>query len=509
MPIQPRVTITLVSLVCLYSVFKLKGQTELDLDLVKFRENFAHILDQAGDLSQWTTSPSASSTSDALGQAQLPHIQRLCSETDWIPNFWLHCHNGCGPNKTSFCGGLNNARNRVQTCLRWAIDAGAGLILPPVTMRGDDLINTNGEQQCLDAWWDLHTLQDAMAVNCPQLQLRAACDGLNHTDVMLPLGGLTDTATIVRPPHREVPDPRWTKGTFRQNVSSPALQTAAESAAAAMPASKPTNTDERNGNITIFEYGDAYLGWDYRVSNELDTIRKELHLALPFRADLLELGDTIARSPQLDGGAFIGVHLRGESDWPAAWGNLDQQMSLYEAEMLRIREITPDGAGVSAVYVSSGSQQAIQSFRERLEPLNFTVHDKWTILQGKPEELALVDAMDFDSNGIIDYEVLVQSRFYMGVSLFFFAFRIPLLLFQLLYTQANPVASQIFMSTMSKYVAYTRTADDEKDFFDTHIFSGVNFVGGDAIFPEPFTIRGTHYTGLLVTNGYYIMDSFP
>lgn len=412
---HPRVTITLVSLACLYSLILLKGETEIDLDLAKFRENFAHILGQAGELLQWSTPPSSPSTFNTFEQAHLPHLKRLCSETDWIPNFWLHCHSGCGPNKSSFCGGLNNARNRVQTCLRWAIDAGAGLILPPVTMRGDDLVNTNGGRKCLDAWWDLQTLHDAMAVNCPQLQLRTACDGLNHTDALLPLGGLTDTATIVKPPGRGYMDARWSKGTFRENIALPALQSAAETTASATPTPVPAKKDE-NKNITIFEYGDAFMGWNYRVSEELATIRRELHITLPFRAHLLELGDAIASSPHLHGGAFIGVHLRGESDWPPGWGNADQQMSLYAEEMLKIREMTPEGAGVSAVYVSSGDQQAIQNFRERLEPLNFTVHDKWTILQEKPDELALVDAMDFDTKGIVDFEVLVQARFYMGVS---------------------------------------------------------------------------------------------
>lgn len=65
------------------------------------------------------------------------------------------------------------------------------------------------------------------------------------------------------------------------------------------------------------------------------------------------------------------------------------------------------------------------------------------------------------------------------------------------------------MSTMSKYIAYTRTASDEEDFFDTYIFPDVSIVGADAIFPEPFTIRGNNYTSMIVTNGYYIMDSFP
>lgn len=203
------------------------------------------------------------------------------------------------------------------------------------------------------------------------------------------------------------------------------------------------------------------------------------------------------------------MHLRGESDWPPGWGSPDQQMSLYAEEMLKIREMTPDGEGVSAVYVSSGDQQAIQNFREKLEPLDFTVHDKWTILQEKPDELALVDAMDFDTKGIVDFEVLVRARFYMGVSLSIYVLFVPVLFFPLSDTYIDPPSFQIFMSTMSKYIAYTRTANDEEDFFDTYIFPDVNIVGADAIFPEPFTIRGNNYTSMIVTNGYYIMDSFP
>lgn len=459
---RPRL-IALVSLGCLYSMVFLKGQTAMH-ELVKFPESFSHILEQAGvqkappsspsmfddfeevyehvdppnppstfdtfDQSHKQTTPtSSSSTIDASEQAHLPHLQLLCSETEWIPNFWLRCHSGCGPNQTSACGGLNNARNRIQTCLRWAIEAGAGLILPSVTMRGDDLVDINGGVQCLDAWWDLQTLQDSMAANCPQLQLRAACDGLNHTDAMVPLGELPDSATIIKLPQRGSRDHRWSKGTFRQQVALPALQSAAASAAASAatetaavvaPAPIPISKNEKDDNITIFDYGDSMFGWDYRVSGEMATIRKELHFALPYNARPLELGGTIARSPLLHGGAFIGAHLRGESDWPPGpgQGNASEQMVLYEAEMLRIRDATPEGAGVSAVYVSSGDQAAIQEFRERLEPLGFTVHDKWTILQSKPEVLALVDDMDFDSKGIIDFEVLVRAQFFMGVSLF-------------------------------------------------------------------------------------------
>lgn len=219
---------------------------------------------------------------------------------------------------------------------------------------------------------------------------------------------------------------------------------------------------------------------------------------------------TMTLVSQLDGGAYIVVHLRGESDWPPGWGNADQQMSLYEAEMLKIRETVPDGEGVSAVYVSSGDQQSIQNFRERLEPLDFTVHDKWTILQEKTEELALVDAMDFDTKGIIDCRSACSGAVLYGGKFVFLCFSCVSLLFpQRRNTQANPDSLQIFVSTMSKYIAYTRTADEEEDFFDTYIFSGSSIIGAVAVFAEPFKIRGNQYTMLIVTDGYYIMDSFP
>lgn len=184
--------------------------------------------------------------------------------------------------------------------------------------------------------------------------------------------------------------------------------------------------------MTVIEYGDPFLGWDYRASGELNTVRRELHLAIRFQAPLLALGEEIRRSEQLHGGAYIGVHLRGESDWPASWGNADQQMTMYSAEMARIRaveeaeaeaEASASGSGddgpVSAVYVSSGSQEAIQAFRELLEPDGYVVHDKWTILEALDEtgELSLLDVIDFDSKGIVDYAVLAGAKHFMGVSI--------------------------------------------------------------------------------------------
>lgn len=63
-----------------------------------------------------------------------PSLRHVCDTTDWTEGLWLHCHNRAGPSKTSIKGGLSNARNRIQTCLRLAISAGAGVIvIPPLS----------------------------------------------------------------------------------------------------------------------------------------------------------------------------------------------------------------------------------------------------------------------------------------------------------------------------------------------------------------------------------------
>lgn len=47
-------------------------------------------------------------------------LSQLCESTAWVEGLWIQCHVG------NIVGGLNNARNRLQTCIRLAIDAGAG-----------------------------------------------------------------------------------------------------------------------------------------------------------------------------------------------------------------------------------------------------------------------------------------------------------------------------------------------------------------------------------------------
>lgn len=129
------------------------------------------------------------STADAAEQSPpgAATLEALCSRTSWRPNLSLHCSSRCGPDRASICGGLNNARDRLQTCVRLAIDAGAAtLVVPSVAARSESALwaidpsqvaGATGEPVvlCAEAWFSLATLRGELGRSCPQLRVEAVC----------------------------------------------------------------------------------------------------------------------------------------------------------------------------------------------------------------------------------------------------------------------------------------------------------------------------------------------
>ena len=381
-------------------------------------------------------------------------LKSLCDNTTWTEGLWVHCHSGCGDNQLSFCGGLNNARNRVQTCIRLAIDAGAGVMIPSLATRHEDnLVDTNGNLACPDIWWNLDNLEKSVQEVCPRLQMKFCEDG-------------REGVTVVEAPGRMYLEAAFRQGTFQQSAHG-ALQSADIDIARITPE-----------NPVVLQFSDPYIGWNYRDSNELQTTRKALFKTITFRQSLLDKSRSISKNEKLLGGNFIGIHLRGENDWPASFGSADDQMRLYSEEVQKMYAANDESTRV--VYVSSGDQTATQRFRQILQPLGYTVHDKWTLLADSPTELAELDALSFDEKGIVEYNALVEAKVFIGV----------------------------IMSSMSSLVAYARTVNEEPDFFDTHVFPGSSKVGLQRTY-DAMSIKGNSHTKLLVVNGVDIMDSFP
>ena len=108
--------------------------------------------------------------------------------------------------------------------------------------------------------------------------------------------------------------------------------------------------------------------------------------------------------------------------------------------------------------------------------------DKTSILQygGKSAVLSAVEDLDFDQKGVIEYETLVRSTFFLGIA----------------------------MSTMSSLVAYARTVQDERDFFENYVFPGSWNIGIHREYPAR-SMKGNMDTRLLVVSGVDAMNFFP
>ena len=211
-------------------------------------------------------------------------LKALCGETKWRDGLWLHCHSFCGENKTSVCSGLNNARNRMQTCLRLAIDAGSGLILPSVMARTEENLRIDGGSAvCADAFWDMEYLGESLQEQCPQLKIRY-CDNRTRID------------NILEAPFRSHTTEPHLNGSFHELVDS------------IIEEGNVTSTND--SSLVAVNFGDSYLGWNYTGAGELGTIRKALFKALRFNRSLLDISTKILQSPELSNG-FIAIHFRG------------------------------------------------------------------------------------------------------------------------------------------------------------------------------------------------------
>ncbi|KAJ3953916.1 hypothetical protein N0V92_009604 [Colletotrichum tropicale] len=381
-----------------------------------------------------------------------------CNKTQWTDGLWLSCHSDCGPNKKSICGGLNNARNRLQICLRLAIDIGAGVSFPYVTKRNEGAwAETDANITCPDVWWDMERLKKKMAERCPRLRINSCAEEPE---------GMSQEINI---PSRYYQHRPHFNETWRMLVND------------TLKNNKVTLSNVTAQNQLLLRYSDSHVAWSYRDSGEILTLRKALFNALSFNRTLLAIGEELALSEGLHGGNFIGIHLRAENDWPAQWGTPERQMEQHAAEVRKTNREAAGQAATRTVYVSCADRDVIQKFRDILAVDGYTVTDKWTLFADQPEKLALVESLAFDEKAIIEYAVLLKGRYFQGN----------------------------LISTMSSLVAYARTRDQPEEFFSTYIYPNTIKWGIDRFYNQPFTMKGDEHTKEFVISGQDIMDAFP
>ncbi|KAK7981467.1 hypothetical protein PG988_003705 [Apiospora saccharicola] len=377
-----------------------------------------------------------------------------------------------------------------------------GLIIPPIIAAGTD----NNQSVCPGRLWDMAGLQQTLGNWCPGLKVRttAACrDGENDeggsTSDKMEARGEAGHVKTVNLPSRSPKGPHYSITTSSTSSSTSSFRKAVDGF---------LHEASLGAEPIVVRYSDPYLAWDYARSGEMATLRRDLFRALQYNASLLALGhavhDQMAEATG-KGDRFIGVHLIGEDEWSKAGsGGIE---ALLRGRGVGGNDPSTSGDQIRTVYVSCNDQAAIQKFREMLQPLNYTVYATRTLLKpgddgnshqhGNATLLAQVEALGLDHRDVVEYEVLLHARYWLGIS----------------------------TSPLSTLIAHARgdpgIADEEEeataatDWFEKYVYphsAKIAAPDGSAArreYARDMVVRGDRFTKLLAVSGDDITDYFP
>lgn len=177
---------------------------------------------------------------------------------------------------------------------------------------------------CPEEWWNIEELKTLMGEQCPGLKFRD-CDDITGIQHVLE----TRERYYKETPH----ELGGFRGFLEETLQNNSLSIADISAA----------------NQAVVNFGDSHIAWNYRAARELATIRKALFNVLNFNAELLDMSKRVLQPRAVKNGTFIGVHLRGEVDWPDFYGTVGQQTW---HNLRAIEEIKQGGSDIKTIYVS-------------------------------------------------------------------------------------------------------------------------------------------------------------
>ncbi|KAI1118961.1 hypothetical protein F5Y14DRAFT_446768 [Nemania sp. NC0429] len=387
-----------------------------------------------------TSTPLTATPAADLSSARAPFVswplRRLCTEQvesgSVVPGLVFICDDNSG--------GPGNIRNYILTCLRYAIDAGAtGLQVPRIRARSaTDKANLFREHRPFGYMFSEAHFRAAMRDACPHISLfaSAAADDDEHAGLGAIPGVAAKAAREKLPPERMVRritpknfggsragcdsrDPNRHTDRFGHAFREWMRDTAAGLGQA------PTSWD--NPALVRLSWG---VLWDWPVMRDGPELAATFGGLLRIREDILELADGVVQSMRelaasesgtgrRDGnvesglgrsdGLFLGVHLRTEEDALSQWPTYGNQSDGY------LHQADKQGFRGGVAYLASGSEKETRRFAQDARArLNLSVRSKYDLVQG--QDLDKLKSLSWDQQALVDFAVLLESDYFVGVS---------------------------------------------------------------------------------------------
>ncbi|KAI5866544.1 hypothetical protein GGS23DRAFT_615026 [Durotheca rogersii] len=387
-------------------------------------------------------------TSVDLSSPRAPFIawplRRVCAETTYVPGLTFVCDNNSG--------GPGNIRNYILTCVRYAIDAGAtGLVLPRIRARSpDDASNLFRNHRPFGYMFDEPHFRAALAAACPRVAVFSTLDdvpGARDPDLAAVREGRPGARGAERLVERVTPkdfggrragcdarDPNRHTDRFGPAFRAWLRETAAERGWTDTPPSGVKGKELGIPRIIRFSWG---VLWDWPTHRDGPELAATFGGLLRFRADVLDIADAVAEAMRgtarrlavpedpdraaasVARGRFLGVHLRSEADALARWPSYANQTQAYLGEAAR------RGFRGGAAYLASGDAgEAARFAREAGAALGLAVRTKFDLLDAAEEEggggagvlARQLRALSWDQQALVDFAVLLQCDYFVGVS---------------------------------------------------------------------------------------------
>lgn len=350
-----------------------------------------------------------------LSTADAPFISwplaRVCAETTtWTPGLVFVCDNNSG--------GIGNIRNFILTCLRYAIEAGAtGLVMPTIQTRSQDKLAElfMGKKLPFSYFFDEEHFRRSLGDACPRIAIYDALYDIpgfeRHDEQQEQKGPVRQPWDMITPNnlgqrggcdqrdlnrHADLFGPRFHDwlGERQAKMSLPAVT-----------AGSP--------KLIRFNWG---VQWTFPVYRDGPEFVATFGGLLRFRADILELGmetaavmDRLARKSE---GSFIGMHLRTENDALSGWPSFEEQSRAYLTTAARL------SPGPRYAYLATGNATEAAKLTSIALAEKLTMLTKHELLAGLDNEglKKRLDGLSWDQQALVDFVVLLQAEYFLGVS---------------------------------------------------------------------------------------------
>lgn len=312
-------------------------------------------------------------------------------------------------------GGIGMVRNQILKCVRHAINAGAALVVPSMSLRNaDDItdIETTTEVP-LDYLLDRRTFVTRLTEGCPGMRVYERAEDFPAWDRRVDVDLVADQFEPDHPPEGLQYPREWRR--FFDEWLAPAAPPPRPDAPVHVRLGQaflefPVHDD---GGAFVREFGKIL---SFRNETRALAARVLWRLRERFPRRLAHLDPRAAVTP----GAYYGAHLRLEADAVWAWPPDEWRFSRTEEQFeQQFRNIARTGLRV--VYVASGDQAVVDRFAEGLRSSalverggDIAVVTKYDLLRGSDRRA--LDGLTFDQQALVDFLVMFRASAFMGVA---------------------------------------------------------------------------------------------